>query len=208
MGRPKLFGADYSVYVRIVQLTLAAKGVDYELVPIDIFSADGVPAWYREHQPFGRIPAFEHDGFRLFETAAITRYVDEAFPGPALQPADVRQRATMNQIIGLLDAYAYRAMVWDVYVERISKPKDGKVSDEALIGAGMEKSQELPGRAVDAHGARRLAARRATDARRPACRADVRLFREGARGPRRARRLFRDCRVWWERASVLPGGAG
>ena len=31
------------------QLTLAAKGVDYDLVPVDILSADGVPAWYREH---------------------------------------------------------------------------------------------------------------------------------------------------------------
>src|SRR6185436_170699 len=78
MGKPRLFGADYSVYVRIVQLTLAAKGVHYDLVPVDIFSADGVPAWYREHHPFGRIPAFEHDGFRLFEATAITRYIDEA----------------------------------------------------------------------------------------------------------------------------------
>ena len=141
MGKPKLFGADYSVYVRIVRLTLAEKGVDYESVPVDVFAADGLPAWYLEHQPFGRIPAFEHDGFRLFETTAITRYVDEAFAGPPLQPADARQRATMNQIIGLLDAYAYRAMVWDVYVERIDKPNDGKVPDEALIGAGLEKSR-------------------------------------------------------------------
>jgi glutathione S-transferase len=47
----------------------------------------------------------------------------------------------MNQIIGLLDAYAYRTMVWDVYVERVSKPKDGKVSDEALIAAGLQKSK-------------------------------------------------------------------
>jgi glutathione S-transferase len=141
MARPKLFGADYSVYVRIVQLTLAAKGVDCESVPVDVFSAEGVPAWYLEHQPFGRIPAFEHDGLRLFETTAITRYVDEAFAGPPLQPADIRQRATMNQIIGLLDSYAYRAMVWDVYVERVDKPNEGKVPDEALISAGLEKSR-------------------------------------------------------------------
>ena len=140
MGKPRLFGADYSVYVRIVQLTLAAKGVDYDLVPVDIFSADGVPAWYREHHPFGRIPAFEHDGFRLFEATAIARYVDEAFAGPALQPVDVKPRATMNQVIGLLDAYAYRAMVWDVCGERVFKPKDGKLPDERVIAAGLEKS--------------------------------------------------------------------
>ena len=141
MARPKLFGADFSVYVRIVQLTLAQKRVDYEHVPVNVFAPEGIPAWYLELQPFGRMPAFEHDGFRLFETAAIARYIDEAFAGPALQPADVKRRATMAQIIGLLDSYAYRAMVWDVYIERVDKPNEGKVSDEALIAAGLEKSR-------------------------------------------------------------------
>ena len=141
MTKPQLFGADYSVYVRIVRLALAEKGVDCDLVPVDVFAADGVPAWYLELHPFGRIPAFEHDGLRLFETAAIARYVDEAFAGPPLQPADVRQRAVMAQIIGLLDSYGYRPMVRDVYVERVFRPKSGKVSDEALIAAGIEKSR-------------------------------------------------------------------
>jgi glutathione S-transferase len=82
-------------------------------------------------------PAFEHDGFRLFETSAITRYVDEGFDGPPLQPADPRQRARMNQIIALLDAYAYRSMVWDIYVETVSKPKSGGEVDEARVAAAV-----------------------------------------------------------------------
>ncbi|TIV14765.1 MAG: glutathione S-transferase family protein, partial [Mesorhizobium sp.] len=81
MAKPILYGADYSVYVRIARMTLEEKGIGYELAPLDIFAADGIPAWYLEHHPFGRIPAFEHDGFRLFETGAIARYVDEAFDG-------------------------------------------------------------------------------------------------------------------------------
>jgi glutathione S-transferase len=136
MGKPIVYGADYSVYVRIVRLALEEKGVDYELVPVDVFAAGGIPDWYLDHHPFGRIPAFEHDGFRLFETSAITRYVDEAFAGPALQPTDARRRATMNQIIGMLDAYAYRAMVWDVAVERL----ETSPPDEALIAGGLAKA--------------------------------------------------------------------
>jgi glutathione S-transferase len=135
--KPTLYGADYSVYIRIARLALIEKGVDHELVPVDVFSREGIPAWYSEIHPFGRIPAFEHGGFRLFETSAITRYVDEMFPGPALQPAEPRSRAVMNQIIGLLDAYAYRAMVWDIYVERMSKPPAGYVSDEQKIAAAI-----------------------------------------------------------------------
>jgi glutathione S-transferase len=90
---PILFGAAYSVYVRIVRLTLEEKEVPYEHVPIDIFAPGGPPADYRHRHPFGRIPAFEHEGFRLYETGAIARYVDEAFAGVALQPSDVRSRA-------------------------------------------------------------------------------------------------------------------
>ncbi|RWK61733.1 glutathione S-transferase family protein [Mesorhizobium sp.] len=136
MSKPIVYGADYSVYVRIVRLVLEEKGIDYELVPVDIFAADGIPGWYFDHQPFGRIPAFEHDGFRLYETGAITRYVDEAFDGPMLQPAEARSRARMNQIIGMLDAYAYRALVWDVAVERLEKT----APDEALIANGLRQA--------------------------------------------------------------------
>jgi len=136
-SKPYLFGADYSVYVRIARLVLLEKGVDHELVPVDIFATDGPPDWYADLHPFGKIPAFEHKGFRLFETSAIERYVDEAFEGPPLQPSDPQTRARLNQIIGLLDAYAYRSMVWDIYVERISKPKGGKAPDETRIAAAL-----------------------------------------------------------------------
>ena len=139
MARPTLYGADYSVYVRIARMALREKGVDYELAPLDIFAAEGIPAWYLEHHPFGRIPAFEHDGFRLFETGAIAHYVDEAFDGPALQPTDPRLRARMNQIIGMLDAYGYRAMVWDVAVERLEKTPP----NEALIAGGLRQAETV-----------------------------------------------------------------
>jgi glutathione S-transferase len=139
MTKPILYGADYSVYVRIARMTLEEKGVGYELIPLDIFAAEGIPSWYLEHHPFGRIPAFEHDGFRLFETNAIARYVDEAFDGPALQPADPRGRARMGQMTGMLDAYGYRAMVWDVAVERLEKAEP----DESLIADGLSQAETV-----------------------------------------------------------------
>lgn len=133
-----VFGAAYSVYVRIVRLALEEKGVPYRLEEVDIFAEGGPPADYLQRHPFGRIPAFEHDGFRLFESGAIGRYVDEAFDGPPLMPDGARARARVNQITGLLDSYAYRAMVWDVYVERVDVPNEGGVSDEEKIAAGLK----------------------------------------------------------------------
>lgn len=135
--QPVLYGAPYSVYVRVVRLALEEKGVPYRLEPVDIFAEGGPAPEYLERQPFGRIPAFEHHGFRLYEAGAITRYVDEAFPDPALQPSTPRARARVNQVIGILDSYAYRVLVWDIYVERVSKPERGEQTDEARVRAAL-----------------------------------------------------------------------
>ncbi len=133
---PTVFGADYSVYVRIVRLALEEKGVAYRLEEVDIFAEGGPPAGYAERHPFLRIPAFEHNGFRLYEAGAIARYVDAAFPGPALMPSTPRGRARADQIIGILDAYAYRTWVWDIYVER-TKPDP----DEAKIAGALPRAE-------------------------------------------------------------------
>jgi glutathione S-transferase len=69
--RPIVFGAPYSVYVRAVRLALEEKGVDYEFVPVDIFAPGGPTADHMKRHPFGKIPAFEHEGFRLYEAGAI-----------------------------------------------------------------------------------------------------------------------------------------
>jgi glutathione S-transferase len=130
-----LYGADYSVYARIAHLALHEKGVDHRIEPIDVFK--GAPPAYLQLHPFGKIPALEHDGFRLYETGAITRYIDDAFQGPPLQPADPKARARMVQIMGIVDAYAYRPMIWDIVVERTMAPREGRTPDEAKIAAAM-----------------------------------------------------------------------
>lgn len=111
-------GLTRSVYTRIVRLALLEKGVPHRLNEVEIFGPEGVPPEHLARHPFGRIPVLEHAGVSLYETAAITRYVDEAFAGPPLQPAGVLERARMNQLIGLLDGYAYRPMVWGLFVEQ------------------------------------------------------------------------------------------
>jgi glutathione S-transferase len=147
---PHLFGASYGVYVRIVRLTLAEKGVAYRLVELDGSAPDGPTRdSVAQHHPFGRIPAFEHDGFRLYETAAITRYIDEAFAGPALQPSSPRGRARMQQIISLLDNYVYETLVWDIFVERVRAAFEGRQPDELRIAAALPLAETCLDQLVD-----------------------------------------------------------
>jgi glutathione S-transferase len=138
--RPQLLGAPYSVYVRIARLALAEKGVDHDLVEIDIFGADAGNDAYRKLHPFARIPAFRHGEFTLYETAAITRYVDEAFPGPSLQPNEPRARARMAQMISVMDNYLYRPLVWGLYVALDDAAKTCKPADAGALSVAMAKA--------------------------------------------------------------------
>jgi glutathione S-transferase len=138
---PIIFGAPYSVYVRAVRLVLEEKSIEYQLVPVDIFAPGGPPADYNTRHPFGKIPAFEHAGFCLYEAGAITRYVDEVFPGPRLQPDNPQSRARMNQIISILDNYVYRTLVWDIYVERVARPATGVAPEEGKIATALPRAE-------------------------------------------------------------------
>src|SRR5436190_12009725 len=131
-----LHGYCYSVYLRIVRLALAEKGVAYDRVEVNPFAPD-VPAAYLGLHPFGRVPTLVHDGFVLYETGAITRYIDRAFPGPALQPREPRALARMDQIIGIVDSYAYWPMVRQVFAQRVFRQQSGQPFDEADVARGL-----------------------------------------------------------------------
>ncbi|WP_422368116.1 glutathione S-transferase family protein [Pelagibius sp.] len=137
--KPVLLGPLYSVYVRIVRITLIEKAVAYDQVTFDVFDRADWPDDWLERQPFGLVPAFEHDGFRLYEARAITRYIDEAFDGPALQPDDPRGRARMEQVISVLDGQGYWPMVRQIFIESIERPRNGE-ADEAVIAAAVPKA--------------------------------------------------------------------
>jgi glutathione S-transferase len=47
----------------------------------------------------------------------------------------------MTQTIGILDSYAHRTLVWDMYVERVARPATGMPSDEARIAAALPKAE-------------------------------------------------------------------
>ncbi len=136
---PTIYGASYSVYVQALRLTLWAKGAAYELVEVDAWTEGKQPAHLARH-PFGRIPAFRHGGVHLYETAPICRYVDEAFEGPSLQPSTPSGRASMGQAISIMDNYAYRTLVWGLYVEQVEVPRMGRTPDPRRLDASRREA--------------------------------------------------------------------
>ena len=139
----RLLGLYISVYTRIARLALEEKHVDYRFDEVDVFAEEGVPPDYLALNPFGMIPTLVHGELVLYETTAITRYIDEITPGDSLQPEVPAERARMNQAIAALDSYGYRAMVWDVYVQRVAVPAGGGKSDEMMIAAALPGIRKL-----------------------------------------------------------------
>ena len=139
MSKPTVHGINFSTYVRSVRAALIEKGVDYELDQVNILDgAAGSPDHLARH-PFGKIPAFTHDGTTIYETSAILRYIDNVFPGPSLQPSDPKQAARSDQVIGIVDSYGYGAILGKLVWQRMVTPMLGGVPDDVVVIEAMPR---------------------------------------------------------------------
>jgi glutathione S-transferase len=141
MAKPVIYGPAYSTYTRTCRLALEEKGADYDLVEVDVLSGANREPEHLARHPFGKVPAFEHDGLELYETDAIARYINDAFPGTGLVPADAVGRARMAQAINIIGSYAYPAMILEIFVQRAVRPITGGTADEDAIAAAMPKAE-------------------------------------------------------------------
>jgi glutathione S-transferase len=91
MSQIKLFSARACPYAHRTRLVLAEKNIPFELIEIDL---QYKPAWFdAKLSGYGKVPALEHDGQHIWESAIVNEYLDEVFPEPRLLPAVPAQRA-------------------------------------------------------------------------------------------------------------------
>jgi glutathione S-transferase len=140
-GAVQLHGYRYSAYTRAARLALLSKGVEHETIEVNPFAE--LSEEYLLLHPFARVPVLTHGAFRLFETSAITRYVDRAFEGPPLQPESATALARMDQVIAVTDAYAYWPMVRQVSSHAFFRPSLGEPSSREEVEAGLEASRNV-----------------------------------------------------------------
>ena len=115
MSDMTLWGFDGSTYVRTVKMVLAEKGVtEFKQVQLNVLKGEPKTPEHLQRHPFGKVPVLDHDGMRILETSAITRYLNDVLPGKSLIPPTPRDRARMDMIIGMIDSYGYGALLGGV----------------------------------------------------------------------------------------------
>lgn len=136
----KLYGHPWSINTRKALMTFAEKGHEPELALVVLPKGEHkLPAHLALH-PFGKVPVLYDDGFVLYETQAINRYLDGRLSGPSLTPTDPREAARMDQFIHVADAYL-SPLGQGLIVERLFRKYLGGEQDAAAIRAGREAIQ-------------------------------------------------------------------
>jgi glutathione S-transferase len=136
-------GVPGSPYVRAVLLTLEEKGADYELAAMQLGTLKQEP--HLSRHPFGRIPAFEHDGWPLYETRAIMRYVDAVLAEPRLQPEGPRELARMEQLMNITDWYVMPQVSRTITIHRVVAPRFGRPVDEEAVAKAIPDARHCIG---------------------------------------------------------------
>ncbi|WP_299422724.1 glutathione S-transferase family protein [uncultured Shimia sp.] len=133
-----LCGFQESIYTQVVMMALVAKGVAFDLKRDNPFEAGPSGP-----HPFARVPVLQHGDFAIYETAAITRYVDRAFVGISLVPGDSAGLARMDQVIAIADNYAYWPMVRRAYAHGVVRKQAGIDWDKSQVKDGLQAAEPV-----------------------------------------------------------------
>jgi len=131
----KIFGHPASTCTRKVLMTLNETKTPFELVLVDFAKAEHKQPAHLTRQPFGQVPALDDDGFEMYESRAMARYIDGKAGGP-LTPKDAQGRAKMEQWISIeTSSYSSHAMkfVYQFVFHREQSPEVLKAA-----GAGLD----------------------------------------------------------------------
>ncbi|KAJ7626036.1 glutathione S-transferase [Roridomyces roridus] len=132
----KLYGISMAAGSTLaVAMALVEKDVPFELVPLDLRARAHKTPEFLAIQPFGQVPAIDDDGFILFETRAICRYLEQKYAdrGTSLMPSyqDAQAMGRFEQAASIEMSH-FQPHAYAIYFEGLSKPRKGVAKDQAV----------------------------------------------------------------------------
>ena len=135
----KVWGRVNSVNVKKALWCLEELGLKYERTDAGLqFGVVDTPE-YRRLNPNGLVPTIEDDGFVVWESHTIVRYLADKYGKGVLRPMDLEPRTIANQWMDW--AFTFQSGVRDAFWNLIRTPADKR--DEKAIEASRAKSAQL-----------------------------------------------------------------
>src|SRR3989338_5290751 len=92
----KIYGANLSGPSNKVRMVANYLGLEYEYLQVKIREGENKKEWFLKLNPIGKIPVIDDDGFCLFESNAIVKYLATKNRSSAY-PQELKQRAIVDQ---------------------------------------------------------------------------------------------------------------
>lgn len=115
----KIIGSFVSPYVRKVLACIHLKGLSYEIDPITPFFGNDE---FRRLSPLCRIPVLIDGDFTTSDSSVICEYLDEAYPGRPLLPADPKDRAQARWLEEYADTRLGDLFIWGLFYQKVVHP--------------------------------------------------------------------------------------
>ncbi|KAG1781826.1 glutathione S-transferase [Suillus placidus] len=130
----KLYGFPLSTCTRLVALVCKEKNVPYEIISVNLAKGEQKNPSFMAVQPFGQVPYIDDDGFLLYESRAIARYLSKKYPnqGTSLIPSDPKAEALFEQASSI-ETFNFNAFVAPIVVEKVFKPRRGLQTNEERV---------------------------------------------------------------------------
>lgn len=130
----------------VTKVLLAAEeaGLDYEYIGLNLPGGEHKTPEHIKRHSLGKIPAIEHDGKPLFESAVICRYLVQLSENNLL-PKALYQRAVVEQWIDMMTCHTGRwlgALYFHEYITPLFFEKEG--NQETIAEAKEFLEQQLP----------------------------------------------------------------
>ncbi|KAG2031208.1 glutathione S-transferase [Suillus americanus] len=130
----KLYGFTHSTCTRLVALVCKEKNIPYELIDVNLAKGEHKQPGFTANQPFGEVPYIDDDGFILYESRAIARYLIKKYPnrGAPLIPVDPKAEALFEQAASI-EAFNFIPFVAPIVAEKLFNPRLGLQPNEARV---------------------------------------------------------------------------
>ncbi|CAB4386540.1 unnamed protein product [Rhizophagus irregularis] len=126
----------------LVLHVLKELGLSYEFVQPNSFEEIKTPEYLATKHPFVRIPSLSDDGFHIYESRAIARYLINKYQGTktstVLIPSDVQKAALVEQFISVETSY-YSQPLGDLVYQLIFKKLHGGEPDLKIANEAREE---------------------------------------------------------------------